>query len=237
MRDLRDLYVRANSCVACHERIDADLLQAGHPELAFELDNQTKAEPPHWNESEAGSELPTWLTGQAVALREQSWGMEKIAARDSFPRWRALAWLLEKVTAKLANVPKVPPPVANPTERDFATMQGACDALAKVASHRSWKRGAVMALLETLADSQAGFLQEGEAHGDFHRAQVVAGALQALTAEIATTAGASIEAQAQWKTAQTAVLALGRDVKSPSDFDSDAFAKHLSEFHAKLPQH
>ncbi|HZQ47764.1 MAG TPA: multiheme c-type cytochrome, partial [Verrucomicrobiae bacterium] len=40
MRDLENLYVRANSCVACHQNVDADLLQAGHPELIFELDGQ-----------------------------------------------------------------------------------------------------------------------------------------------------------------------------------------------------
>src|SRR5205814_1122447 len=33
MRDLRSFYVRANTCVACHQNLDADLLQAGHPEL------------------------------------------------------------------------------------------------------------------------------------------------------------------------------------------------------------
>src|SRR6266481_4449340 len=33
MRDLRNLYVRANSCVACHQNLDTDILAAGHPEL------------------------------------------------------------------------------------------------------------------------------------------------------------------------------------------------------------
>ncbi len=50
LRDLTVLYNRANACVACHQAIDPALLQAGHPELIFELDGQTTAMPRHWRE-------------------------------------------------------------------------------------------------------------------------------------------------------------------------------------------
>lgn len=41
MRDLRNLYARANACVACHQNVDPEILKAGHPELVFELDRQS----------------------------------------------------------------------------------------------------------------------------------------------------------------------------------------------------
>ncbi len=73
MRELRNLYDRANTCVACHQNVDADILAAGHPELIFELDGQSVSEHKHWQEQTSWSGAQTWLVGQAVALREVSW--------------------------------------------------------------------------------------------------------------------------------------------------------------------
>ncbi len=105
MRDLRNLYVRANACVACHQNLAPELLKAGHPDLFFELDSQSVAEPKHWKDEEPWSGLREWLTGQAVALREMSWalatdpqndafvhralGRSGLALRDGDLRWRA----------------------------------------------------------------------------------------------------------------------------------------------------
>ncbi len=72
MRDLKSLYVRANTCVACHQNLDSDIAAAGHPALVFELDSQSIAEPKHWRDPEDIG-VRAWLTGQAVALRELSW--------------------------------------------------------------------------------------------------------------------------------------------------------------------
>src|ERR1017187_4457125 len=52
MRDLKNLYVRANTCVACHQNVDSDIREAGHPELIFELDGQSVTMPRHWRKSE-----------------------------------------------------------------------------------------------------------------------------------------------------------------------------------------
>ncbi|MDB6039794.1 MAG: hypothetical protein JWM99_3635, partial [Verrucomicrobiales bacterium] len=71
IRDLRDIYVRANKCVACHQNLDGQILAAGHPELIFELDGQAASQPRHWREKLDHGQL--WLEGQAVALREMSW--------------------------------------------------------------------------------------------------------------------------------------------------------------------
>ncbi|CAN5174755.1 hypothetical protein BH20VER2_BH20VER2_00030 [soil metagenome] len=52
MRDLKSFYVRANTCVACHQNVDSDIIAAGHPELLFELDGQSTAQPKHWRDPE-----------------------------------------------------------------------------------------------------------------------------------------------------------------------------------------
>ena len=82
MRDLRNFYVRANTCVACHQNLDADLLAAGHPELTFELDGQSVAEPKHWRDEDPWSGPRAWLVGQAVALREMSWALANSETPD-----------------------------------------------------------------------------------------------------------------------------------------------------------
>ena len=96
MRDLNNLYVRANTCVACHQNVDADLLRAGHPELIFELDGQSVTEPKHWREETNWSGAQTWLVGQAVALREMSWQLarENPATENALTRHAALYWLI-----------------------------------------------------------------------------------------------------------------------------------------------
>lgn len=70
MRQLGSAYQRANSCVACHQNLSNELVDARHPALTFELDGLLVAEPKHWREEAGFSHAKTWLVGQAVALRE-----------------------------------------------------------------------------------------------------------------------------------------------------------------------
>src|SRR4051812_45701272 len=70
MRDLKNLYVRANTCVACHQNIDPEIRAAGHPELIFEMDGQSATMPRHWSKSNDKPGPQIWLVGQLVALRE-----------------------------------------------------------------------------------------------------------------------------------------------------------------------
>ena len=74
LRDLKHLYVRANSCVACHQTVEPALLAAGHPELLFELDGQAVAEPKHWREKGDWHGPKAWLVGQAVVVAGASSG-------------------------------------------------------------------------------------------------------------------------------------------------------------------
>jgi hypothetical protein len=99
MRDLKNPYVRANTCVACHQNVDSDLLRAGHPELIFELDGQAVTQPKHWRKELDKPGPQFWLVGQAVALREMSWQLatEKNPHADATNRWAGLFWLLQQI--------------------------------------------------------------------------------------------------------------------------------------------
>src|ERR1700722_102686 len=62
MRELKDLYGRANTCVACHQNLDPAIVAVGHhPALIFELDGQTQDEPKHWRDYQAGAQA--WFVG------------------------------------------------------------------------------------------------------------------------------------------------------------------------------
>lgn len=95
IHDLRNLYVRTNACVAGHQNVDADILQAGHPALVFELDSQSVNEPKHWREDESMIGPRSWLIGQAVALREIAWTVNKATPEERdrlFARRDAEKW-------------------------------------------------------------------------------------------------------------------------------------------------
>src|SRR3954454_11671335 len=52
MTDTKKLDIRAKTCLACHlgaagQDVDHELIAAGHPDLAFELDTFTAAQPAH----------------------------------------------------------------------------------------------------------------------------------------------------------------------------------------------
>src|SRR6266700_3635216 len=99
MRDLKSFYVRANTCVACHQNLDSDIVKAGHPELTFELDGQSVAEPKHWRDDDPSSGVRAWLVGQSVALREMSWELSKNETPTAeTAKWKGLEWLLAEAT-------------------------------------------------------------------------------------------------------------------------------------------
>jgi hypothetical protein len=85
MVDTRDPARAAETCLRCHlgtstRRVDHELLAAGHPTPAFELDTFAVSMPAHWKEH-AGNRRwfrgGAWAIGQAIALRE---GMRLVAA-------------------------------------------------------------------------------------------------------------------------------------------------------------
>jgi hypothetical protein len=159
MRDLRNLYVRANACVACHQNIEPELLQSGHPDLFFELDGQTVAEPKHWQDNEPWSGLRQWLTGQAVALREMSWAIGTASTVDEWSnaRWNGLAWICAKVTSHANMSSPIGLPPVSPGRSDYSSTQGQADALARRASGFNWNNDSAKALLVALASIESEF--------------------------------------------------------------------------------
>ena len=99
MIDTKDPVTRAKTCLGCHlgneqKVVDHELIAAGHPDLAFELDTFTWAQPAHHNEPKpaAGNQMPhvrLWAVGEAVKLAE---GMRQLAARaaKSWPEFAEL---------------------------------------------------------------------------------------------------------------------------------------------------
>jgi hypothetical protein len=81
MVDTKDLAVRAKTCLGCHlgrgeQMVDHELIAAGHPDLAFELDTFTFAMPAHHRESKPDARARAWAVGQSTALAE---GMRLLA--------------------------------------------------------------------------------------------------------------------------------------------------------------
>ena len=135
MRDLKNLYVRANTCVACHQNLDPELRAAGHPELTFELDGQCVAMPRHWPETNRLRGAQAWFVGQAVAAREAAAQSADAKAGDEVrQRAAALAALLS-----IAPEPR------------------AADDLAREVAGQNWNESEIRTRLEKLSAAHATF--------------------------------------------------------------------------------
>ena len=219
MRDLDSLYVRANTCVACHQNVDADILHAGHPELIFELDGQAVSEPKHWREKPDWTGPQAWLVGQAVALREMSWqlGNEIDDGTSDFNRWTALVWLIQ-TAAKNADTP--------PTDASAKNLELAkkwSDEIARQTSDAPWSAEATRDCLHRLAGTAAEF-----------RAASPPRAIQARRAERLVLAldrlVTGLNDDAADKRLDPALNQLFKDAQSLPDFEPDKFATHLDQF-------
>jgi hypothetical protein len=228
MRDLRSLYARANTCVACHQNIDADMIKAGHPELVFELDGQSVAEPKHWRD-EPASGPRAWLVGQAVALREVSWALSKSEKRDenALATCDGLTWILAKATANQTRWPIISAPGENPDRTSFVSLRDQADSLARRAAAISWNQNFAPTLLRDLAASDPEFVVSNDASAEilFYRAGRLVRALDRLSVATDT------------QKAKSAQLArLFEDVRTRDNFQPALFAEHLRSFRGTLGQ-
>ncbi|MBI3207561.1 MAG: hypothetical protein HYZ37_01510 [Candidatus Solibacter usitatus] len=121
MIDTKDIRQRAKNCLECHlgaagKTVDHVMIAAGHPDLAFELETFSFAQPAHYRapRPEAGNTLPgvrMWAIGQAVALGESM----RLLAQHAATQWpefshldcsqchhdlRATSWRIERGYAK-----------------------------------------------------------------------------------------------------------------------------------------
>jgi hypothetical protein len=222
MHVLRNLYVRANACVACHQNVDADILKAGHPELVFELDSQSVNEPKHWRDDDPLNGVRVWLIGQAVALREAMWALnrESTATDEVKAQGLALGWLLMRTTEADPSLPQISSGMLKVVD---ATQKGA-DELARSAAAWRPTNDLVVSILQTLAASDSEFRSTNTSRQNlFYRALRLTLALDRLA--VALDLSPKIEKE---------LNALRSDVQRHYDFDVAAFAEHLRAFHAKL---
>jgi hypothetical protein len=230
MRDLRNLYIRANACVACHQNIAPELLHAGHPDLFFELDGESVAQPKHWQDNEPWSGLRQWLTGQATALREMSWALASDPTSDEWSnaRWNGLAWICASTTSVANMTSPIAFPAGNLGQSDFTSMQTQADALARRASTANWSEGSAKALIIALASVDGEFSGNGIANSLLgQRAKRLVLALDRLANAIGQNRGSPLKVENE-------LNELFRDVRTLDSFDQQSFIAHLKAFRAAL---
>jgi hypothetical protein len=227
MRDLKNLYVRANTCVACHQNVDNDLLRAGHPALVFELDSQSVNEPKHWRNGDSWSAVRAWLTGQAVALREAAWRSRTDAdpALDMQETSVALAWLLAKATLPDPMLPKI----SEPQSSDLEPVQKQADDLALRAATCHPNADSTMAILRALVESDSEFAatKRISAEALFYRAKRLWLAIDRLTNALKENGATQISVDKE-------LNSLREDVRFRENFDAGQFSEHLRAFRTAL---
>ena len=231
LRDLQNFYVRANTCVACHQVLSEPLVKAGHPELVFELDGQSVAEPKHWSAAKNGNGAQAWLVGQAVALREMSWQLtrEESPTQNEINRWAALVWLMETAAPKHAGK-SVPPTTAPEAVIRARQIQPEIDQDAREGAGEIAKQelaNSTRAMLSLLANTS----------GDF-RDVTISQPVQARRAErLVLALDRLVAALPELKTnepVQAALNQLFKFAQSVPDFDPKQFGEALQKFSVAL---
>lgn len=219
MRDLRNLYLRANACVACHQNIDNDILEAGHPALVFELDSQSIHQPRHWKETDPWIGVQSWLTGQAVALREMSWALQTQSpnrtSSDLLTRWRGLVALLDE-TEFLARETAAEPRLA--VLKSPGAVQQRVDAIARTAARMNWTPDLVR---------QLAFQISSKAPDNADTATRLLLGLESFTRSLAANGGPELPVENELST-------LRNDVRNSYDFEAGRFGQDLQAFQKKL---
>jgi hypothetical protein len=226
MHDLRSLYVRANTCVACHQNIDNALLKAGHPTLVFELDSQSVNEPRHWRDDDPWSGARAWLVGQAVVLREAAWRSrtDPDPAADMQETSVALAWLLQKVTLTEPLLPKIVEPTASCLE----PLQKEADDLARRAANWNPNIDSATSMLRALAETDSEFVgKDRSLQTLFYRARRLVLAVDRLSKALNQNRAVPLKIDNE-------LNQLRRDTSAFDSFDHARFAEHLRVLRAKL---
>ncbi|HEV7403427.1 MAG TPA: multiheme c-type cytochrome [Chthoniobacteraceae bacterium] len=216
LREVKSLYARSNVCVACHLNIDQQLVTAGHPELMFEMDGQTRAEPPHWKEETDPFLGPrTWLVGQASDLREISWKLTNAPNDDLAARWRASRWLLKQIPAASSL------PADQLT--DYRATQSSADRLARSVGKQPWTKDSTLASLKKLSALGAEFRDPAvPAAEQRRRAELLVPAIDRHW-QARKTAGLTSP------TLETALTAAATETKAQAAFKPDRFAAALEQ--------
>jgi len=84
--DTKDLKFRANTCLSCHLKIDYKMVEAGHPELPFELGDFSSREWIHWKDKGEWFNTKSWAMGQAISVREAAFQLGDRAKAKADPK-------------------------------------------------------------------------------------------------------------------------------------------------------
>lgn len=220
MREMKDLYHRANTCVACHLYIDPEYVEAGHPEMYFELAAQMKNEPPHWKvEADPWLDERAWQIGQAAALREISWKAGSNPDEDLQARMKGLLWLLRLSSAGQSELP---------ASGDAHTVQAAADRLAKSAGNKNWTKEGTLAQFRHFAESSEAFRDAAvPAPEQRRRAEVLTIAMDRFWQSLKTAGYAS-------PTLETAFGIAQGEAKTQANFQPARFAAALQQVEVAL---
>jgi hypothetical protein len=216
LRDLKNLYVRANTCVACHQNLEPDLRAAGHPELTFELDGQTAAMPRHWTETNRLRGAQAWLVGQAVALREATTQITD-SESEITQRAEALAWLLNGAAGQRPAKPIVG------GKKEFHEW---ADGIARKVAEANWAAPDVRAQLDKLAARHAEFAGADLPYPPWAvRAERLVLGLERLLVALKLDKNSALSPKLDQ---------LFKDVQSRPSFSPKQFAEHLKSFEDAL---
>ncbi len=213
LRDLKNLYVRANTCVACHQNLDPDVRAAGHPELTFELDGQTTAMPRHWTETNRLRGAQAWLVGQAVALREATTQVTGNPESEITLRAEALAWLLNGATGQR------PAKAIAEGKKEFHDW---ADNIARKIADGNWSSADIRGQLDKLAAKHSEFAGADAPYSAWAiRAERLVLGLERLLVALKLNNDAALSPKLD---------PLFKDVQSRPSFSPKQFAEHLKTF-------
>ncbi len=228
MRDLKNLYVRANTCVACHQNLDPEIRAAGHPELIFEMDGQSVTMPRHWPKASDAPGRDNWFVGQAVALREMSWQLlsQKSTDPQLTNRWSGLLWVLQLAVKTKIDVP------SNSAE-EIKQVQKNADLLARQIgslnedARKDFSLEGVKKTIQQISDTSNVFGDTSVSVSlNARRAERLVLALDRLLPELPGIATNSALNESLNK--------LFADAQSLPDFDPKQFAQDLNTFHTSV---
>jgi hypothetical protein len=216
LRDLKNLYVRANTCVACHQNLDPELRAAGHPELIFELDGQSATMPRHWTETNRLRGAQAWLVGQAVALREAT-AQVTDSESEITQRAEALAWLLNGAAGQR------PTKSISAGKKEFHEW---AESVARQMAEANWSANEVHAQLEKLAARHAEFTGADVPSPAWAvRAERLVLGLERLLVALKLEKNSNLSPKLDQ---------LFKDVQSRPSFSPKPFAEHLKAFEEAL---
>ena len=220
--------VPAHLCCVHHQNVDANILKAGHPELIFELDGQSVAEPKHWSTEKNGNGAQAWLVGQAVALREMSWQLSRESSppENEINRWRGLVWLVERAGKTDSSLPVPPDITFRPGAENFQLIQNWSDDLALAATKISWTGELSQTMLSALANTSVDFSEAVPQPVNARRAERLVLALDRLVA--------ALPELKNNEPVQSSLNQLFKLAQSVPDFDPKQFTDALQKFSKTL---